>query len=112
MSRRISCSSAVGASAIFGFRFAFERDREYGNAGQDQRNAQQHSHGEAAPKKAELDIGLAKKVANEARNAVADCKRPRDDAGSLECAGPHQKAEYDEKHDAFQRGFIKLAGMP
>ena len=73
---------------------------------QHQRNAEQHSHGEAAPKKAELDVGLAEKFASDARDAIAERKSSRYRAWPLECAGAHQEAQHDEKHYSLERRFI------
>src|SRR5580704_2768678 len=110
MRRRISLSSAV-ASAIFRFRFVAQRASEDDDAAEHQWNAQQHAHRQPAPEEAELDVGLAKQFADDARHAVAERKTSGDDAGALEGAEAHQKAEHDEEDDALQRCFIELAGM-
>src|SRR5580693_5889028 len=115
MRRRISPSSAV-ASAIFRLRFArlrFTRQcvSEDGDAAEHQRNAQQYAHCQPAPEKAELNVGLAKQFADDARHAVAERKTSGDDAGTLQGAAAHHETEHDEEDDAFQRCFIKLAGM-
>src|SRR5580704_8131364 len=101
MSRRISLSSAV-ASAIFRFRFKslrFTREcvSEDGDAAEHQRNAQQHSHGQAAPEEAELNVGLAEQFGSDARHAVAERKASGDDAGPLQRANAHHEAKHNEE---------------
>ena len=87
------------------------RGRE-ADAGEHQRDAQQHAHGEPrAPQKAELGVRLAEEFADDAGDAIAERESAGDEAGPLERAGAHQQRQHDEQHDAFERRLIELARM-
>src|SRR5579863_6808115 len=115
MSWRISRSSGEASSAIgrlvARLRLGPQRISKYADSRQHQWNAEQHSHGQSAPEKAQLRIGLAEKLARDTRQAVADGEAAGDDARPLERAETDQNIEHNKQHDAFERRFIKLAGM-
>src|ERR1700683_3028335 len=85
MSLRISVSSGEISSAIFRLGFAAIGVRKYGYTDQHQWNAQKHSHGEAAPEKTKLHVGLAEEFAGDARDPVANAETSGDHARPFEC---------------------------
>src|SRR5436190_2125052 len=110
--RRISLSSGEYSSAIFRRRFARQGVAQQDNSDQDQRNAEQHPHGEPPPEEAELDVGLAKQFADDARDAVSRSESAGDEAGPLEAAAqPYQRCKHREQHDPFEPRLIELAGV-
>src|SRR4029077_505921 len=96
MSWRISRSSGEASSAIGRVRWGHQRISKYGDSRQHQWNAEQHSHRQSAPEKAELRIGLAEKLADDAGNTITERKAPRDDARPLERAEADQHVEHDK----------------
>src|SRR5208282_3426155 len=109
--RRIAFSSGERSSAMFGNRLAGQGKAEHGDAGQYQRNAEQHPHGEAAPEKAELRVRLAKKFADNAGDTITEKESSGDDTGPLERTHAEQQSKHDEQDQAFEHRFVELAGM-
>ena len=76
---------------------------------QPDRDGQGHAHADRAD---ELGVGLAEEFADEAEGAVAQEEQRRDQAGPLMGAKDAQRDLQDhEQQHAFQRRFVKLAGM-
>src|ERR1700683_4891013 len=109
--RRISFSSGEESSGIFCNHRPHRREDESDYARYYQRDRKQHSHGQAAPKKAELHIGFAEKLAKNAQHAIDEGETAADEAGPLKRAATHENAEHRQEHQAFEGGFVKLAWM-
>src|SRR6056297_2949883 len=76
----------------------------------DHRERKQLPHGQAVPDKAELHIRLAKKLDEEAAQAVPAEKEKKRHAGTD--LFPVRQPEQDKKQDPFEQRFVNLARVP
>ena len=119
MRRRISAYSGIidvrigAASALFMIEpgAAPHRHGHERQACDHQRQRQQHSHGQAAPEKADLHVGLAKQLADGTCDGITDRESAQDETRSLQRSPLYQNGQHDEQHEAFKQGFVELTGM-
>src|SRR5262249_19572002 len=77
------------------------------------RQAQHHAHREpAAIEVADLDVGQAEELDEDAAQRIADAEYASDEARMLQgLQVVSQEGDDDEEHDALEQRFVELAGM-
>src|SRR5262245_26544315 len=78
---------------------------------EEQRYRQQLTHRRSAPQETELSIRLAEKLADRARERVADSKASDDQSRSLQSACAHEHRQHCKQHQTFECRLIELARM-
>src|ERR1019366_1422933 len=71
----------------------------------------QHTHGQPAPQKSELRVGLPEELADDAGKAVKRNKAAEDQARPLQGAEANYHGQDRKQHDSLKRRLVKLAGM-